>query len=217
MRGASPFTVHRANLIGATLQLKRNAVPGSLLTALALLQIANQTLPATWPYFAMQSFGWSASQVGYSLGLFGLCGIVVQGTVVGRLVAGLGGVRTAVLGLSAMIVGFCGFATATQGWMLVALIPAAAMGFATGAVINSLLSAQAPAHLQGSLQGVVASLRSLAAIVTPLLMPQIFRYFSSPQSIMQLPGAPYLVAAALAAVSIWLIRRGARSELAAPS
>jgi len=64
--------------------------------------------------------------------------------------------------------------------------------------------------MQGMLQGVVASLRSLAAIITPLTMPPLFSEFASKTAIVYLPGAPYVAAGALAAVCIWLVSRSSR-------
>ena len=91
-----PFRLSRANPLGALLHLKNHHLAGSLLLALLLLHVANHTLPATWPFFTMHSFGWTPSMVGYSLGLFGICTIVTQGAFVGHIVRRYGVSRVAV-------------------------------------------------------------------------------------------------------------------------
>jgi len=207
-----PFRLARANPLGALLHLKSHHVAGSLLLALLLLHVANHTLPATWPYFTMHSFGWTPSMVGYSLGLFGICTILTQGAFVGRLVRRCGVSRALYLGLTATIVGFCGFAFAPNAWLLVMLILPATMGYMSASLLASVMSTQVPPTMQGVLQGVVASLRSLAAIITPLTMPPLFSEFSSNTATVYLPGAPYVAAGALAAFSIWLVSRSIRAQ-----
>jgi DHA1 family tetracycline resistance protein-like MFS transporter len=207
-----PFRLSRANPLGALLHLKNHHLAGSLLLALLLLHIANHTLPATWPFFTMHSFGWTPSMVGYSLGLFGICTIITQGAFIAWMVRRLGMSRSLYLGLSATIAGFCGFAFAPNAWLLVLLIPPATMGYMSASLLASLMSTQVPPTMQGMLQGVVASLRSLAAIITPLTMPPLFSKFASQTAILYLPGAPYIAAGALAAVGIWLVSRSSRAE-----
>jgi DHA1 family tetracycline resistance protein-like MFS transporter len=207
-----PFRLSRANPLGALLHLKNHHVAGSLLLALLLLHVANHTLPATWPYFTMHSFGWTASMVGYSLGLFGICTIVTQGAFIGSTVHRYGISRALYFGLTATIVGYLGFAFAPNGWLLVLLILPATMGYMSASLLSSLMSTHVPPTEQGVLQGVVASLRSLAAIITPLTMPPLFSQFASKSAIVYLPGAPYVAAGALTALGFWLVRRSIRTE-----
>ena len=69
------------------------------------------------------------------------------------------------------------------------------------------MSQQVPANAQGELQGGVASVGSLAAIVGPPLMTQLFGHFSSDTASVQFPGAPFLAAAALSLLSAALLYR----------
>jgi DHA1 family tetracycline resistance protein-like MFS transporter len=59
------------------------------------------------------------------------------------------------------------------------------------------MSKQAGPQAQGELQGAMASIASIAAVLSPLFMTQLFSRFSSPDAPVYLPGAPYLVSAAL--------------------
>jgi DHA1 family tetracycline resistance protein-like MFS transporter len=115
-----------------------------------------------------------------------------------------------VFGLAMMVVGLLGIAFATEGWMiLVALAPFALCGFAMPA-LRGLLSRRMPPDAQGELQGALASLVSLTAIVTPVAMTHLFRFFTSGRSPVVFPGAPFLTAAALAAASLAFFLRAAR-------
>ena len=58
------------------------------------------------------------------------------------------------------------------------------------------MSKQAGPSAQGELQGAVASIASIAAVISPIFMTQLFSHFSEPRAPVQLPGAPYLVAGA---------------------
>jgi DHA1 family tetracycline resistance protein-like MFS transporter len=63
--------------------------------------------------------------------------------------------------------------------------------------MNALASQQIPGNAQGELQGAVASLYSLSAIVGPPLMTQIFGAFSRGSAPVYFPGAAFLTAALL--------------------
>ena len=66
--------------------------------------------------------------------------------------------------------------------------------------MQSLMSRQAGPSSQGELQGVLASLAGVAAIISPLFMSELFARFSAADAPVELPGAPFLVASALVLV-----------------
>jgi len=76
--------------------------------------------------------------------------------------------------------------------------------------MNAVASQQIPANAQGELQGAVASLGSLSAIIGPPLMTQIFSRFSDPAGAVYFPGAAFLTAAALTAGCALLFLRAMR-------
>jgi DHA1 family tetracycline resistance protein-like MFS transporter len=68
---------------------------------------------------------------------------------------------------------------------------------------------------QGELQGGLASLMSLASIIAPPLMTQIFFNFSQASSAFYYPGAPFLLSAMLTLISLAVfinISRGQTGE-----
>jgi DHA1 family tetracycline resistance protein-like MFS transporter len=114
------------------------------------------------------------------------------------LVPKLGERRTALIGIASGTLGYAGFGLATAGWMMFALLGtwffAAIVMPTTNALMSHLISPDA----QGELQGAVASLFSMAAIIGPPIMTHLFARFTSPESSVHLPGAAFLAAAVLA-------------------
>ena len=84
--------------------------------------------------------------------------------------------------------------------MFLFLIPYCLGGIAQPA-IQAVMAGHVPPNEQGELQGGMTSLMSLAAIIGPLLMNNLFFFFTHDEAPMHLPGAPFLLASVLMAVS----------------
>lgn len=69
------------------------------------------------------------------------------------------------------------------------------------------MSQEIPASAQGELQGGMASLGSLASILGPPMMTQLFGYTTGAAAPVHFPGAPFLLAAVLAAFSAFIVSR----------
>lgn len=209
-----PFSFRRANPIGAVLQMRRYPVAFGLLGVALLYQVAHDVNPSTWTFYTMFKFGWNERQVGYSMGFVGLLVAIVQGGLIRAALPRLGERRAVVLGLTTMAIGFLGIAFASAGWMIyAALVPFAVCGF-TMPALRGILSRQMPPDAQGELQGALASLVSLTAIVTPVAMTHLFHFFTSERSPVRFAGAPFLAAAALATASLLFFLRAGRREAA---
>ena len=74
----------------------------------------------------------------------------------------------------------------------------------SGPALQSLITREIPPDIQGEMQGSLVSLTSLAAIVNPLLMTQVFAHFSRRGSGVYLPGAPYFLGA-LVCLAVWAL------------
>jgi DHA1 family tetracycline resistance protein-like MFS transporter len=83
--------------------------------------------------------------------------------------------------------------------------------------MQSVMSKQAGPSAQGELQGAMSSIGSIAAILSPIFMTQLFKYFSVPAAPVQLPGAPFLVAAALVFCCVLIALRTVPKMGAAPN
>lgn len=68
--------------------------------------------------------------------------------------------------------------------------------------MRSIMSNQVPENVQGELQGALTSLVSLTAIVSPIIMTQLFGYFSRDDALIYFPGAPFLIAALLVITAV---------------
>jgi len=203
------FSWKKSNPLGAVTALHgSNARVGTLLAAAFFQRFSTSTLPAIWPYFTMQQYAWTERDVGYSLAAYGTVTVLVQVTLLRWLDAHLGARRTAWLGLVSLAVGYVGFASITGAWVAAVAIPLTAMGFAAGPALAGMLSQQVRPDEQGVLQGVLASLNGLAAVVTPLAMPPLFSAFSNGVAGWVFPGAPYLVGATLASAGVFFVLRG---------
>jgi MFS transporter, DHA1 family, tetracycline resistance protein len=187
----------RANPFGAFKSLSHLPMVAGLLFAVFLYQVAHDSLPAVWMFYTQLKFGWGPSEMGWSLTFVGIMTVIVMGGLTGVVVPRLGERRAIVLGFLLMTVGFLGYALVPQGWMIFPAIVVGSLGGIANPAVQSVMSKQAGPSSQGELQGAVASLASIAAIISPLFMTQLFSYFSSPAAPVVLPGAPYLVSAVL--------------------
>ena len=65
------------------------------------------------------------------------------------------------------------------------------------------------------LQGITSSLNALAMILAPLVMTWIFGIFTAPDAPVLLPGAPFLLSAALMVVGVLIFVASPREKAAA--
>jgi DHA1 family tetracycline resistance protein-like MFS transporter len=191
------FEWARANPFGAFKSLTHLPMVAGLLFAVLLYQIAHDSLPAVWMFYTQHKFGWGPTETGWSLTFVGVMTVIVMGGLTGYVVPRLGERRAIVYGFLLMTFGFLGYALAPQGWMIYPAIVLGSLGGIANPAMQSVMSRQAGPSSQGELQGAVASLASIAAIISPIFMTQLFSHFSVPEAPVQLPGAPYLVASAL--------------------
>ncbi|MDO9488250.1 MAG: TCR/Tet family MFS transporter [Sphingomonadaceae bacterium] len=210
------FDIRRANPVGTLIQLRRyKPVVLSLAMALFIWQLGHQVLQGSWSFYTIYRFDWTPAMVGLSLAAVGLTAALVQGGLVRIIIPKIGERRAVMLGMASGLAGYLVYAFAGQGWMMFAGIAVAAFSGLAYPSMNALMSQQVDPDAQGELQGAVSSLLSLATIIGPPMMTQLFAYFSGPDAPVQLPGAAFLMAAALTVGSLLLFRRvGAASESA---
>lgn len=202
-----PFTWHASNPLGALRVLCKRPAVGTMLGATFLQRLSTSVLPAIWPYFAMQEYGWSTLEVGYSLAGFGLATVFCQVWVLKRLEKRAGTLGAAGIGLAMMTIGFVGFAFFRGAWVAPVCTVLTNMGFMAGPALAGLLSARVSGEEQGLLQGMMSSLNGVAAVVAPLGIPVLFSLFSSGALPIVFPGAPFLLGATIAVGSLMLVLR----------
>ncbi|PCI79800.1 MAG: tetracycline resistance MFS efflux pump [SAR86 cluster bacterium] len=196
------FDIRRANPIGAVLQLKKYPAIFGLAFAYFLYMLGHLSLPSTWTYYTIEKFSWSESQIGLSLGFAGVFMIIVQAGLIRWAIPKMGAYRAGILGMVAIIIGFCGYAFSAQGWQMYPWLAVAALsGFVTPA-FQSIMTSQIPSNAQGELQGALSSLNSITSILGPLMMTQLFAAFTSEQSSIYFPGISFFAAAVLSLVCL---------------
>ena len=211
------FEWTRANPLGTLVEMRKHPVVLGLLAALFIYMVAHQVLPATWSFYTSYRFNWSPAMIGGSLALTGIMSALSQATFLRLVVPKLGERRSALLGMTLMTVGFIGFATAPVTWVMFAWLTTMFFAAVVMPVTNALMSHRIAANAQGELQGAVASLYSLSAIVGPPLHTQLFGHFSNQNATPHLPSAAFVAAAllTLAAIGVYIYatREGAPSEV----
>ena len=208
------FDIRRANPLGALTHIRKYPMVPAMAAAVFFWQVGHQVLPSTWAYYTMFKFHWSEAAVGASLAFVGLIMATSQGLLTRVVVPSLGERRTAVIGLVCAFCAYIFYAFAGRGWMMYAGMTAWLMAGLVYPSMNAIMSQQVPANAQGELQGAVASLYSLAAVIGPPLMTQLFGRFSAETSSIHFPGAAFLCAAFLMVVSGVLLARALRQSAA---
>jgi DHA1 family tetracycline resistance protein-like MFS transporter len=169
-----PETVHRVHAdAGSPWQALRElgSRPGlRVLFAVDFLYWASFAVyQSTFALFGARRFGWDATHTGYVLAAFGVLGVIVQGAMVGPVVARIGEKRAFIVGLAITAVAWLGAALVhSVPLFLVLLVPSAlGLGFCTPSLV-SLVSGAAGKHEQGRVQGAAGALESLGRTVGPV-------------------------------------------------
>lgn len=203
-----PFDWRRANPIGSLMNLRRYPVILGLVVSLILIYIAGFSVQGTWTFYTMEKFKWSEKTVGLSLAAIGLSFAIVQGGLTRLIIPKLGQRRSVYVGLGFYAIGFALFALANQGWMMFAFMGVYALGGIAGPSIQGIISNQVPPSEQGEIQGALTSLTSTTSIFGPLIMTNLFAYFTAAAAPVYFPGAPYVLSAVLTVISAVLAWRG---------
>jgi DHA1 family tetracycline resistance protein-like MFS transporter len=195
---------HMANPLGALRLLRSNTELAGLAVVTTLYYLAHNSLPSMWALYTEYRYAWSRRDVGLSLSVVGVFAAVVSGALVGPFVKRFGERRSLLSGLLFGTIGFAGFAVATRGWMLMAVIPFIALWGIAAPAIQSLMARHVDPTAQGKLQGAINSLRAVTGMAGPVLFTQVFAVAISPRYSLHLPGAPYYLAALLLGASLLL-------------
>ena len=206
------FDWKRANPLGALQQLNKYPVIAGLVLSITLIYISAHAVQTTWSYFTIERLKWDAKMIGYSLGVIGVCIMIVQGLLVRAVIPKLGQEKSVYIGLAFYTLGFVLFAYASTTWMMFAFTAVYCLGGIAGPSIQGLISTHVPANEQGELQGALASLMSATSVIGPLLMTNIFAYFTKPTASIYFPGAPFLLGAFLTFISTILAYRSLKAE-----
>ncbi|MBP6310209.1 MAG: TCR/Tet family MFS transporter [Arenimonas sp.] len=201
------FEWKRANPLGVLLVLKQYPAVLGLIAVAFLSQLAHFVLPSTFVLYADYRYGWGEQQVGYVLGLVGICNVFVQAFLIRRLVPKIGERKALLFGLFFGMLGFAWQGLANTGMLSLLAIPLLALWGLANPSLQAIITKQVHADEQGGLQGAIASMTSLAGIFAPFLFTHTFALFISQKAPMQIPGAAFLLASLVLAAAIGLAWR----------
>ena len=124
-------------------------------------------------------------QVGYMFGFIGVCSAIVQGGLIGTIQRVVGLQRMLLLGCPIVAVGLSIIPLPSQSWFVpVQICAVICLAIGNGMLmpaINSLVSANTPAHDQGKTLGLLQSTGSLARSVGPVVSGFLYSmYFVLP-------------------------------------
>src|SRR5215208_5121021 len=188
-----PFEWKRANPLGSLLHLKKYPSVLGLIGSLVLVYIAAHALQSTWTYINIERFNWSKKLMGLSLGLVGIMTMIVQGGLIRIIHPRLGNERSVYVGLAIYSIGMLSFAFANQSWMMFAFMIPYCLGGIAGPALQAILAGHVPPNEQGELQGALTSMISLTSIAGPLVMTNLFAYFTKPGAPVHFSGAPFFL------------------------
>jgi DHA1 family tetracycline resistance protein-like MFS transporter len=204
------FSWARANPVGSLRLLSRHPELLGIAGVAFLFQLAHVVLPAVAVLYSTYRYGWDNMTMGLTLAAVGVASGVVQGFLIKPTVDRIGERAALIAGLLCGAIGFgiYGLATTSAGFW--AGIPVMALWGIAGAAYMGLMSRLVSASEQGQLQGANSSILALAGLIGPGLFTQVFAHAIAPGAGWQLPGAPFLLAAAMlvAAMALaWWVTR----------
>ena len=167
----------------------------TLLVAMLLLNLAFAGLVSNFPLFSHVRFEWGTTSNAFFFAFVGVCAVVTQGFLIGRLQPRFGESRLLVGGLAVTSLNLALVAIVPSGVLLYPVVGLLALG--TGLAIPSLtaiISNRTPAEAQGRLMGGLQAILSLAMILGPTLAGLAFDYVGIP--------APYLIGGTLAFLAL---------------
>ena len=169
------------------------AVP---LFCIFIFEFANMVYPTLWAFWGYEVFGWGGFTIGLTLSAYGILIAVVQAGLLPQMTKRLGDYKTLIFASVAAVIALVGFGFSTAAWAVAIVLPIAALSDMAPPVLTSFAANRVGDDKQGLVQGVIASLASVAAVAAPLGLTGVFERFVNDEGI-YFPGAPFLIAALL--------------------
>lgn len=194
------FDFKRANPLGAFINLKRYPLLIGLIVGQFILYVAGKTIEVIWGYYNILKFNWTEQEIGYSLAFVGVLVSLVQGGLIRWFIPKFGQAKSIFYGIIFYTVGLFCFAFATNSWMMYAFLIPYCLGGLCGPALQGLISNQIPENEQGEIQGLNTSLMSISAIISPLIMTNLFYQFSKADAPIYFPGISFFISGILAII-----------------
>jgi DHA1 family tetracycline resistance protein-like MFS transporter len=206
------FDWKRANPISSLKNLSRFPAVAGLIVSFFLIYVASHAVQSNWSYFNIEKFKWSPKMIGISLAVVGVLVSLVQGVLVRFVNPKIGNERSVYVGLGLYTIGLILFGLASQSWMMFVFLIPYCLGGISGPGLQAIISGTVPANEQGELQGSLTSIISITSIVGPLVMSNLFAFFTGPIAPFYFPGAPFMLAAVLMLLSCFFAYKALRTR-----
>lgn len=206
------FDWKRANPISSLKNLSRFPAVAGLIVSFFLIYVASHAVQSNWSYFNIEKFKWTPKMIGISLAVVGVLVSLVQGVLVRFVNPKIGNERSVYVGLGLYTIGLVLFGMASQSWMMFAFLIPYCLGGISGPGLQAIISGSVPANEQGELQGSLTSIISITSIVGPLVMSNLFAFFTGPIAPFYFPGAPFMLAAVLMLLSCFFAYKALRTK-----
>ena len=206
------FEWKRANPISSLKNLSRFPAVAGLIVSFFLIYIASHAVQSNWSYFNIEKFKWTPKMIGISLAVVGVLVSLVQGVLVRFVNPKIGNEKSVYVGLGLYTIGLILFGLASQSWMMFAFLIPYCLGGISGPGLQAIISGSVPANEQGELQGSLTSIISITSIVGPLVMSNLFAFFTGPIAPFYFPGAPFMLAAVLMLLSCFFAYKALRTK-----
>ncbi|RQP25363.1 TCR/Tet family MFS transporter [Piscinibacter terrae] len=139
-----------------------------------IMSASGEAYGTCWALWGHDVFQWNGLWIGLSLGAFGVCQSLSQAFLPGPAVRLLGERGAILTGLAGASIGLVVMTLADQGWMVFAAMPVFALAGIGVPALQSLATRLVDESRQGQLQGVLASVVSLASIAGPLVFSSLY-------------------------------------------
>ncbi len=201
-----PFGRRDLNPFGTI--IRTFVVPGLAIPLICIFvfEFANMVYPTLWAFWGREVFGWDGFTIGLTLSGYGVLIAGVQAGILPQLTRRLGDFRTLKIATFAAVIAMVGFGGASAVWAVVVFLPIAALSDMAPPLMTAFAANRVGEDQQGLVQGVIASLSSVAAVAAPLAMTGVFERFVNGEGL-YLPGASFLFGAILIVAIVPLIWR----------
>ena len=173
--------------------LKRYPSLTGLVFALFLVYLGSHAVQSNWSFFTIERFKWDTWMIGISLTVVGVLVGGVQAGLTRIVNPKLGNEKSIYIGLALYAIGMLLFSFATQSWMMFAFLVPYCLGGICGPALQAVMAGYVPSNEQGELQGSLTALMSVTTIFGPLLMTNIFSYFTAKTAPFYYPGSAFLL------------------------
>jgi MFS transporter, DHA1 family, tetracycline resistance protein len=193
----APFSWRKANPVGALKLLRSHSELWGFAWVTFFSNLAHAALPSVAVLYMGYRYNWDTKSVGLLLTGVGVCQIVVNAVLVGPVVRTLGERYTILVALVAGAAGFTIQAIAQNGALYAFGVVVMSLWGLMNPALQGLMTRLVSPSEQGQLQGANGSVLGIATLIGPLLFTQIFATFIGAHRDWHLPGAPFLLSAAL--------------------